>query len=303
MRKWSILLLILCLLTGCASAPAGPEPAQPPPPPVQPPAAVEEPPCVLTLDMVEWEDSAQSDGGVELARCRFCLPRLTACRADGAAIETAGTEAETRALEAAETFNGQFSNWTGGEPLRELTDMARAEWDWRQEADIPWAAALSAELECRVYQTERLVSVAGNYYSYTGGAHPNTVLMAWNFDLETGAFFEPEQLAEDGGAFSQAVSEEIVRQIRLRAEESGMAAEEMFWSNYEEIAATWSSYAVSFDESGMTVAFSPYELAAYAAGPQVFRLDNGFLSQWLGEYGHRVLGPAAESAAEQPDAS
>lgn len=92
--------------------------------------------------------------------------------------------------------------------------------------------------------------------------------MAWNFDLETGEFFAPEQLAEDGGAFSQAVQAEIVRQIHERAEENGMAAEEMFWSDYEEIAAGWSGYAVSFDEAGMTAGFSPTSWQPTPPGPR-----------------------------------
>lgn len=170
--------------------------------------------------------------------------------------------------------------------------MARAEWEWRQQEGIPWEAAFTEEMECRVYQTERLVSVAGTYYSYTGGAHPNTVLVACNFDLEGGDFLTPEQLAEDSEAFSQAVYEEILRQIDLWAEENGMGAEDLFWENYQEIAAGWSSYAVSFDESGMSVAFSPYELAAYAAGSQIFRMDYDFLEPLLSGEGRTVLGLA-----------
>lgn len=296
MKKWSV-LLSLCLLTGCASAPAEPEPAQSPPPSSPPPAAVEvqeEPPCSLTLDMVEWEDSVQSEDGTELAQYRFSLPQLTARRGDGTVIETAETEAETRALAAAETFNGQFADWTNEEPLRELAETARAEWEWRRQEGIPWETAFTEEMECQVYQTERLVSVAANYYSYTGGAHPNTVLMACNFDLESGSFLTPEQLAEDSEAFSQAVCEEILRQIDCWAEENGMEAEALFWDNYREIAADWSSYAVSFDESGMTVAFSPYELAAYAAGSQIFQMDYDFLEPFLSDEGRALLDLAEE---------
>ena len=69
-----------------------------------------------------------------------------------------------------------------------------------------------------------------------------------------------------------------------------MAAEEMFWNNYEEIVAGWSSYAVSFDETGMTVAFSPYELAAYAAGPQIFQLSYEWISPYLSVHGREILG-------------
>lgn len=288
MKKWSILLLICCLLAGCTAAPAAWEPAESTPPPAAEPAPEE--PCVCTVEMMDWEDSAVDGDGTSLATCRVHMPVLTARRANGTAIETAGTEAEARALAAAETFNAQFAAWTLDEEFQELADLAREERAWRQESDIDWGPAFFTEMTSETYQTDRLVSVAGDYYSYTGGAHPNTVLMAWNFDLETGAFFVPEQLAGDGEAFSKAVSEEIVRQIGETAAEYDLTAAEMFWENYEEIAAGWSSYAVSFDETGMTVGFSPYELAAYAAGPQVFHLSYDLLAPHLGDYGRAVLG-------------
>lgn len=288
MKKWSILLLICCLLAGCTAAPAAREPAESTPPPAAEPALEE--PCVCTIEMMDWEDSAVDGDGASLATCRVHMPVLTARRADGTAIEAAGTEAEARALAAAETFNAQFAVWTLDEEFQELADLAREERAWRQESGIDWGPAFFTELTSETYQTDRLVSVAGDYYSYTGGAHPNTVLMAWNFDLETGAFFVPEQLAGDGEAFSKAVSEEIVRQIGETAAEYDLTAAEMFWENYEEISAGWSSYAVSFDETGMTVGFSPYELAAYAAGPQVFHLSYDLLAPHLGDYGRAVLG-------------
>ena len=288
MKKWSILLLICCLLAGCTAAPAAREPAESTPPPAAEPAPEE--PCVCTVEMMDWEDSAVDGDGTSLATCRVHMPVLTARRADGTAIETAETEAEARALAAAETFNAQFAAWTLDEEFQELADLAREERAWRQESGIDWGPAFFTEMTSETYQTDRLVSVTGDYYSYTGGAHPNTVLMAWNFDLETGAFFVPEQLAGDGEAFSKAVSEEIVRQIGETAAEYDLTAAEMFWENYEEIAAGWSSYAVSFDETGMTVGFSPYELAAYAAGPQVFHLSYDLLAPHLSDYGRAVLG-------------
>ena len=288
MKKWSILLLICCLLAGCTAAPAAREPAESTPPPAAEPAPEE--PCVCTVEMMDWEDSAVDGDGTSLATCRVHMPVLTARRADGTAIETAETEAEARALAAAETFNAQFAAWTLDEEFQELADLAREERAWRQESGIDWGPAFFTEMTSETYQTDRLVGVTGDYYSYTGGAHPNTVLMAWNFDLETGAFFVPEQLAGDGEAFSKAVSEEIVRQIGETAAEYDLTAAEMFWENYEEIATGWSSYAVSFDETGMSVGFSPYELAAYAAGPQVFHLSYDLLAPHLSDYGRAVLG-------------
>lgn len=293
MRRWTILILLCCLLTGCAAAPA--DRGEAPPPSAPPPAAApapEEAPCGYAVEMAERECASRDNDSALLATYRVNLPALRARRSNGVDItaETAATDAEKRALAVAETFNAQFTPWEAADPLPELAETAREDRSWRQEAGIGDFSEYSIDLDCRVYQTERLVSVAGDYYSYTGGAHPNTVLMAWNFDLETGEFFAPEQLAEDAEAFSQAVREEIVRQIGRRAEDNGMAAEEMFWSNYEEIAAGWSSYAVSFDETGMTVGFSPYELAAYAAGAQSFLLPYDLLMPHLSDHGRAVLG-------------
>ena len=88
------------------------------------------------------------------------------------------------------------------------------------------------------------------------------------------------------------MTEELTRQARCRASEEDMVPEEMFWEDYESIIADWSSYAVSFDEEGMTVAFSPYELAAYAAGAQEFTLSYEGLAPHLNQRGQQVLGLA-----------
>ena len=174
MKKAILLILLCCLLAGCTAAPADREPAENPPPPAAEPAPEE--PCVCTVEMMDWEDSAADEDGTALATCRVHMPVLTARRADGTAIETAGTEAEARALAAAETFNAQFAAWTLDEEFQELAALAREERAWRQESGIDWGHAFFTEMTGETYQTDRLVSVAGEYYSYTGGAHPNTVL-------------------------------------------------------------------------------------------------------------------------------
>ena len=178
------------------------------------------------------------------------------------------------------------------EPLSYTVEMETLEDSTLSESGFPWNPHF-LELTCSVYQTEQMVSVRGEYYTFTGGAHPNTVLLSWNFDLTTGQFFSPEQLAADGEAFSQAVTAELLRQSRETAAENGMMPEEFFWTDYQDILASWGSYAVSFDETGMTVAFSPYELAAYAAGAQVYHLDYGRFAGTLSPHGLALLGLAA----------
>ena len=148
----------------------------------------------------------------------------------------------------------------------------------------------STELACELYETESFVSVRGMYYSFTGGAHPNTMYTAWNFDLESGSFVEPGFLAADTQAFQEAVAEEIIRQADAIAEREGVKPGQYYWEEYRDIAADWADYTVSFDGEGMTVTFAPYEIACYAAGTQEFRLDRDFLGQYLSPEGLRLLG-------------
>ena len=125
------------------------------------------------------------------------------------------------------------------------------------------------------------------YYSYTGGAHPNTWQLGWNFDLQTGEFFDPELLAE-GTELQEAVTAELIRQAQT-PDEDGYVPVEMYWEDYEAIMANWACYAVTFDEAGMNVVFSAYELAPYAAGPQEFHVPYELLEPYLNDTGRLLL--------------
>lgn len=288
-----IALLLTLLLTACSAATMADVKSAPPPGELLLPEEPAPETVRYTVETQVCEDSALAEDGTLLASYRFQLPVLTACREDGTAITGPETALEEQALAVAGAFNEKFGDWAAAEEFQVVAEAAAEDYAWRRTEGYEWTGGYSMEMDCTVYQTERMVSVSGLYYSYTGGAHPNTYLMGWNFDLETGAFFETELLAEDS-AMQETVSAELVRQARARAAESGLAPEDLFWPDYETIIADWSSYAVSFDEAGMCVAFSPYELAAYAAGAQEFRLSYEWLEPCLSQRGRQLLGLEAE---------
>ena len=240
----------------------------------------------FSVEMETYEETVRYEDGAALAECSYELPVLTARLADGSVLETVATAGQERALAVAETFNGRFAQWKTNP--RTLAESAREDRAFRNESGLE-PVAYTDNLSCTVYQTERLVSVSGNYSTYTGGAHPNSILMSWNFDLDAGEFFEPEIL-DEGGDFREYVHLALVKQARETAAAAGMTPKDFYWEDYEDTLAEWSSYAVSFDETGMTVGFSPYELAAYAAGPQVFHLAYETLLPHLGQHGRALLG-------------
>lgn len=272
------LLLVFSALVGCTGETlTNVKNALPDPPPET---------VAFSVEMEEYQETVRDEDGAVLAECSYELPVMRALTEDGAVLETASTEAQERALAKAEAFNARFAPWKTNP--KTLAESAREDRAFRNESGLE-PVAYTDDLWCTVYRTETLVSVSGTYSTYTGGAHPNHILMSWNFDLEAGEFFEPEIL-DEGGDLRDFVRVALVRQVREPEGEPGAKPEDLYWEDYEDILADWPSYAVSFDEEGMTVGFSPYELACYAAGPQVFRLTYDQLRPHLGQHGKALLG-------------
>ena len=297
--KTLVALLLVLLLSGCAaasvaqpSAPAAPQEvpeesvSSEPAAPVVVPELPEE--IQYHVEMTHWSDETRAEDGAVLVSYAMDLPVLTPIREDGTAIKEAKTEAEEKALAIAETFNQGFVNWTDTTALEWANEAATEDYAWRQEEGIPWHDGYALDLSCTAYQTEHMISVSACYYSYTGGAHPNTAFLGWNFDLETGTFLDAKMLGNE--EFAAAVTEELIRQANVWAEESELQLEELYWEDYASIMADWSNYAVAFDEAGMTITFSAYELAPYAAGPQVFRIPYDWMRPYLNQQGNALLG-------------
>ena len=291
MRRSLLLLLSALALTACAAPSAAEIQSAPLPPAAMLESTAE--PLHYTVELETWERSSQAEDGTPLVSCTYALPVLTAVRSDGTAVETASTEAERRALAVTESFNREFAAWTGEETFDELTLEAQADLDWRRTEDVSWTTGYVLDLDCQIYQTDELISVAGTHYNFLdGAAHPNIWRMSWNFDLEDGTFFAPDFLAESS-ELQTAVTEEIIRQANEPGEDGTVPAE-FYWEDYRDIAANWSTAAVTFDEAGMTVIFSPYELAAYGFGEQVFHFSYDFLRPYLSDHGLELLGLAEE---------
>lgn len=280
--------MLTLLLCGCAATAMVNVQSEPAAEDVEPQAelAAEEQ-INYTVELSTWTDTAVAEDGTELAVYRFDLPVLAPVREDGTVIKEPETPIEEQAANVATAFNEKFGKWAAAEEFGEIVSWAEEDLAFRREEGIDWFGPYTVELDCTIYQTEHLISVSGTYYSYTGGAHPNTWMLGWNFDLQTGEFFDPELLAE-GTELQDAVITELVRQAQT-PDEDGCVPAEMYWEDYEEILANWACYAVTFDEVGMDVIFSAYELAPYAEGPQEFHLPYAYLEPYLNESGLALL--------------
>ncbi len=297
-----LLLLSLLMLSGCSSSGEKLEAIEPIPP-VESESEAESAPAPaeapITQNAPVLEDAPMPNQGVEvarevsyqvqfiayeqesyatgtpnvlLARCNYAVPHMITTDDQGATLEDDPTAA---------AFNALFADWDNGTNFAEIESWALGHYESDPTffgADGPYYAD---ELTCTLYQTGHLVSISGYYYSFTGGAHPNTWLMSWLFDTNTGAFISPLSLATDSQVFLDGVSSLLSQALTQRAAEYDLLPEELYWPDYQEVLADWPSYAVTFDATGMTIGFSPYELAAYAAGPQIFTLPYGDLAPYF----------------------
>lgn len=276
------LALALLLLTACAfhkvSTPA----------PENAPAGLPE---NLTCEIETEPESgiSRADDGSMIAAYTYKLPVMRLYRENGAPVneETAENSRELDAVQIANTFNQAFRDWKEEADYPALEELAQQDYAQKQEDKQNWDYHYEQGLETDIYKASRFVSVSGRFYYYAGGAHPNTVFLGWNYDMEKGTFFYAGQLFQD----TEAVTEELLHLARERAAEWNMTPEDFFWEDYAETLNGWSekSAVVTFDQFNMTISFSPYVIASYAAGEQIFNIPITWLWQYLNPYGKHLL--------------
>lgn len=226
-----------------------------------------------------------TNDNVLLAKCAYNLFKIQPVHEDGSEY----TEAENpRAVQSAEAFNSAMDAYASAcmDQFEKIAEFANE-------------AAISGEFggDLHYYQNIHgsaswvgdLLSVTFTDSAFTGGAHGNYGFSSWNFDLAAGVFITPDLLVEDMDAFISAVADEIVRQADL----ADMLEEYVSYSpeGYYTALLGWPDGCVTFSESGMTVIFDPYTLAAFAAGEQVFTIDLDFLIPYLNDYGRGLFMP------------
>jgi len=263
-----------------------------PPEELMPPAEPLPEQITYSVERDVREEKIVTGEGVKLASVRYQLPLLRAVGEDGVPITEGTTPERSRALEVSAAFNEKFDPWRQEDDTLRRTVIE----DYGYRPDMfTMGMYYVDELDFSVWRTEKLISIRADSYSYYGGAHPNTMLLGWNFDLESGAYVNPLSIGHDEQEFRALVAAELVIQADERAAALQQEPTAMYWEDYRNVLGNWSEYPVFFDTAGMTVRFSPYELGSYAAGAHEFTFSYAFLEPYLSDYGRDLLGlkPAA----------
>lgn len=151
----------------------------------------------------------------------------------------------------------------------------------------PWPFATYTRWDVR-FVSASFVSLTCQYYSFLGGAHGFTDMVAYNIDLRTGEDIELEDLFDDDHDYSAPILEEINRQIALEPETyfpdvvplADLATDQRFC-----IAQASGDAAPS-----LVVYFGLYEIAPYSSGIREFAIPLSQLRQLLSPAAASLLG-------------
>ncbi len=166
----------------------------------------------------------------------------------------------------------------------EFAAQSREVYEWQTSENIEFMPCYDEFGVTDTFMSDNMVSIVGAGSNYTGGAHPNNYMMAWNYDLQNGKFFTLNDLADDPAALRAAVADEILAQI----EAQGLA--EGYFENYEEAIRGAEDFNVFFGGNRtMTVWFSEYDIAPHAAGIPMFDISYDVLAPYLNDSGAALL--------------
>lgn len=276
----AFLALCICLLAACAglegertAAPVQPETPPPALPPVEP---------EYQLDAAAAENTFTAEDGTEVAHYSYTLLTLAVVNEGELSQETA--EAAGRNVD---VFNETMAALMekSAETGRVMGEDALVGYTARDRDSVYYYDETSA----RGILLGEIISVRLDNERFTGGAHPNRYASSFLFDLRAGQFINPLQIADTPEEFRMGAA--VVLMEKLEEREDIL---EDCWPEYPEIISRWNEGTVLFDEEGMLVVFSPYELGPYTMGEVELRVTNEELASLVGEGGLRRLGVREE---------
>jgi len=278
----TLALVIALALAACTRSPGEPDPAAQPDN-GQGSTTPEAPVWHLECKTEVYAEDFQADDGTAVASVSYETPLLVIVDESGTPAQESDEVPETLRTAQA-VFNDAFSDYrSGGAGAGGLKADAT---DWYAQCNegaglfIPYSDTLQI---ARVYETDSFVSVRAFCSLYLGGAHPMDAMLTWNFDKEQACFLSLEDLATDSAALNELIATQILQQITDQGDQDS------YFDGFEDTIREKERFEGCFDEGGLTVAFSEYEIAPYAGGIPTFTIPYEALRPVLNERGGALL--------------
>jgi len=135
----------------------------------------------------------------------------------------------------------------------------------------------SLDISYRTTRGARTVSYIYTVNEDTGGAHGNTTFQTFTFDTQTGANVALKDLFVPGAPYLATLSS--LSRAKLPAILGDMTDTQMLTDGTTPDETNFANFYI--ENSDFVLLFSPYQVAAYAAGPQTLRIPLSDLSHIL----------------------
>lgn len=168
--------------------------------------------------------------------------------------------------------NFNFEAYTGelSQPqLERMADSFLLEWQAEksnapERDDFPgWEVTVTGEVGLH---TPKVAVISLGTYSYAGGAHPNSYVSIYNFDLQTGKTLDWEDLVTDLEKLKKK-AEKAFKSARDLPPDADLIEEGYFWGEAFALPQNF-----ELKEEGIYFWYNPYEAASYSQGPTDFLL-------------------------------
>lgn len=131
------------------------------------------------------------------------------------------------------------------------------------EFEMPWTIEIKGKV---LFNSDQIISVELEEYSFTGGAHPNYGITLLNFDLATGKILALEDIVDNPEKLKIIAREKFRIARHLKANQSFEDAGFFFGDSFILPA----NFALT--EEGLFLFYNPYEVGAYVLGPTSFTI-------------------------------
>ena len=140
----------------------------------------------------------------------------------------------------------------------------------RETADLP-AETLNSTLDAGYdfrYATDDLISLEFGEGSYErGAAHGSSLTVVLNYDVKNGKKLALGDLFNPKSNYLKTISDYCIKELKERAKkQDSMILADQLETGAGAHADNYRAWAIT--KKGLWITFDPYQVAAYAAGPQ-----------------------------------
>jgi len=139
------------------------------------------------------------------------------------------------------------------------------------EADaVPWEVIINSEV---VFQSVYVITIAIDSYTFTGGAHGNSVITLLNFDPKTGDLYTQDHVIKTSPDFTALVKHYFKKETASKTTDS---SENYFFGEDFKLPEN-----IGFNDEGVIFLYNTYELASYAQGITEFTIPYNEISKFI----------------------